>query len=195
MGELLKYRSPQRRKETTASIGMIIFVASWLMLFAGFFFAYGMLRNKAVSWPPMGAPELPVTLGALNTLLIALSSLSLQRALGAIKKDNTKVLSAGLFVTLALGVAFTVLQVVSWMQLSEQGLLPSGGSYGGVFYCLTVVHALHVLVGLAALIGLTVRSLQGVFSAASHHIIRLWAIYWHFVGGIWVFLFLTVYVM
>src|SRR5258707_1077465 len=78
MGEILPYRPPRARAEWTAYLGMVIFLASWAMMFGSLFFAYGMVRARSVAWPPPDLPEMPVGVGAVNTVVLAMSSTILQ---------------------------------------------------------------------------------------------------------------------
>jgi len=162
-----------RHQERTALMGMAIFVASWAMLFAALFFAYGLSRLRAHIWPPQDLPALPLGLPALATLVLAGSSAVLQRG---------RVAAAA-----ALGVGFLVLQAIVWRQMALAGLRPQAGAYASYFFALTVFHALHVVVGLAALgwLALRPRPLP----------LRLWSVYWHMVGVIWTVMFLLVYVV
>jgi cytochrome c oxidase subunit III len=162
-----------KHQERTALMGMAMFVASWAMLFAALFFAYGLSRVRAVSWPPADLPRLPLALPALATLALAGSSAALHRA---------RVIPGAV-----LGLVFLVLQVVVWRQMYLGGLHPQAGAYASFFFALTVFHALHVLVGLAALGWLAVRPRPLS--------LRLWTIYWHMVGIIWGVMFLLVYVI
>jgi len=162
-----------RHQERTALMGMAIFVASWAMLFAALFFAYGLSRLRAVSWPPADLPPLPLALPALATLALGASSFLLHR--GRVRTSA------------ALGVLFLLLQAVVWREMYQVGLRPQAGAYASFFFALTVFHALHVLVGLGALGWLAVRPRPLS--------LRLWTIYWHMVSAIWGVMFLLVYVL
>jgi cytochrome c oxidase subunit 3 len=172
---------------------MVLFLGSWAMLFAALFFAYGVLRVRATSWPPADAQRLPLLLPGLNTLLIAASSLLLQGALLAAREGRGAALRRGLAAALALGTAFLALQGLLWWRLWAAGLRPGGGPYPSVFYTLTVFHALHVAVGLLGLTWAAMRA--GAFGPARHLGLRLWTAYWHFVGAVWVLLYLAVFVL
>ena len=76
MGELLPYRPPKAREETTAYLGMVVFLGSWAMMFAALFFAYGFVRSRSAAWPPPDVPELPWGAPAINTLVLAGSSVA-----------------------------------------------------------------------------------------------------------------------
>lgn len=195
MGEIVSYRSPRAHERTTALIGMVIFIAAWAMMFACLFFAYGGLRIGAREWPPIGQPRLPIALPALNTLILALSSLAIEGGLGAIRKGRSRALGPALLASLALGAAFLVLQYVTGSDLYEEGLTPRAGPYASVFYGLAGIHALHVAVGLLALSWLSIRAFRGAYTTPQHIPVRLWAVYWHFVGFVWLLMFVFVFVL
>lgn len=194
--DLEGYRAATRaRGELTAYVGMLVFLASWAMLFGGLFFAYALVRGRAPVWPPVGDPRLPLVLPGVNTAVIALSSGALQSALRSLRRGRPSPVAGALALAAGLGALFLALQVAVWISVHRQGLLPSGGPYGSVFYALTSFHALHVLVGLVALAWLAVRASRGAYGAMRHVGVRLWAMYWHFVGAVWLFLYATVYLL
>jgi heme/copper-type cytochrome/quinol oxidase subunit 3 len=172
---------------------MAIFLGSWAMLFVGLFFAYAFVRARAPVWPPLDAPPLPRLLPGLNTLAIAASSAAVVRAVRAQQLGRTRIAAAALAIAAALGAIFLALQGLVWTGLWRQGLVPSGGPYPSVFYAFTVFHALHVLVGLAALAWLAARARS--CTAPPDPGVRLWGWYWHFVGVVWGALYLTVYLV
>lgn len=189
----------ERHRENTALLGMVLFISSWAMLFAGLFFAYGLIRVRAVSWPPLDLPRLPLGVPAVATLLLGLSSASLVRAVRGGRRGRRAALPV--FAAALLGVGFLALQVVVWRQLYLAGMRPTGGSYASVFYGLTVFHALHVIVGLVALVYLGMRAALAAALAGSAPLtpfwlpLRLWTIYWHMVGVIWAVMFFAVYLV
>lgn len=176
-----------RFHETNAVLGMTIFVASWAMLFAGLFFAYGVTRLRTPVWPPTDLPQAPLGLPALATAVLALSSLLLQRALGMARQGRRGAVLVGS--SAAAGAVFLALQTTVWRDLWLGGLRPETGTYASVFYGLTVFHAVHVLVGLFALAWLAVAPRPTVIG------LRLWTLYWHMVGVIWAVMFVLVYLV
>jgi cytochrome c oxidase subunit III len=192
---VLPYRSRGARKDATAWIGMLIFLGSWAMMFAALFFAYGILRARSSAWPPLGTPTLPLALPAGNTLVIGVSSLALERALWSARRGRLVAVLPAILAALVLGAGFVGLQVLLWNRLWNAGLRPDGGPYASVLYGLTVVHALHVAVGLLGLGYCAVRAFAGAFTPVRHVGLRLWTAYWHFVGTVWVLLFVTVFVL
>ena len=189
--ELKRYRLRRTEDEVTSYIGMIIFLASWAMMFAALFFSYGMVRLRAPMWPPPDLPRLPIVLPGLNTLVIGASSAAVSLAVRACALGRPRRAAVALAVGAALGALFLVLQIVVWVELWREGLLPTGGPYPSVFYALTAFHALHVLVGLAAIAVLAVRARSP--HGATRNAVRLWAMFWHFVGVVWVALYVAVY--
>jgi len=188
--ELQDYRLRRSDDEVTSYIGMIIFLASWAMMFAALFFAYAVMRFRAPLWPPPDQPPLPILLPTLNTVVIAASSASVAFAVRASALGRRRRAFAGLSIAAVLGASFLMLQVVVWSSLWRAGLVPSSGPYGSVFYALTTFHALHVLVGLTALTALALRERA---QRTTRTAVRLWGMFWHFVGCIWLALYLSVY--
>jgi cytochrome c oxidase subunit III len=195
MGAIVPYPPPRARQEWTAYLGMVIFLGSWAMMFGSLFFAYGMVRARANAWPPPDLPELPLVLPGVNTALLAASSVILQLGVRSLRLGKMPWVGPALGASLGFGVIFLSLQTVTWRSLFEEGLTLAGGPYPSVFYALTCFHALHVLVGIVALAWLCWGAFSGKYSAARYLPVRLWTLYWHFVGAVWGIMFLTVYVL
>ena len=195
MGEIVPYRPPRARAEWTAYLGMVIFLASWAMMFGSLFFAYGMVRARSIAWPPPDLPQMPVVLGAVNTLVLGTSSAVLQVTLRNLRLGRLRFVAWGIGLSALLGAAFLTAQVMSWQRLLDEGLSPRGGPYPSVFYALTCFHGLHVLVGIVALGVLSGNAFAAKYSAARFLPVRLWTLYWHFVGAVWLVMFVAVYVL
>jgi cytochrome c oxidase subunit 3 len=194
MGDVVPYRPPRERSDTTAFLGMVIFLGSWAMMFAALFFGYAVLRARSASWPPVGTPAFSLTVPALNTLALVASSALLHTGLWRIRRGKSHV---SLVVSLAalLGAVFLGLQCSLWLALNAQGLKPSSGPFGSVFFGLTWFHALHVAVGVVGLARLAFHAWTGQLSPAKFLPLRLWSLYWHFVGVIWAAMFVTLFLM
>lgn len=186
---------PGVRDAFTAYVGMVVFLASWAMMFASFFFAYGLVRAHAEVWPPLDQPPLPLGLPGANVGIAAASSAFLGLALRALRAGRVRRAATRLGASAVLGLAFLGLQSEVWASLWRAGLRPDGGPYASVFYGLTAIHALHVVVGLGALVVLTARAARGRAAAALHLPVRLWSMYWHFVGVVWAAIYAAVYVL
>jgi heme/copper-type cytochrome/quinol oxidase subunit 3 len=189
--DLERYRRRPTEGEVTSYVGMVVFLASWAMMFAALFFAYAVVRLRAPVWPPLDQPALPLLVPGLNTAVVALSSVAVARSVRAHARGRHRPTSLGLALGAGLGALFLSLQAVVWVRIWRAGLLPADGPYPSVFYALTTFHALHVAVGLGALgvLALRARRRPGPTRSA----MRLWGMYWHFVGAVWVALYLAVY--
>lgn len=195
VGDLIRYPSPNEKRDWTALIGMGIFLASWIMLFGGLFLTYGAVRLRSPVWPPLDLPTLPLDLPGFNTVVVLLSSGVLHYGYSSLRKGSVSTLKWTLPASTLLGTLFLLLQGFVWVELWNDGLHVQTGAYASVFYALTTFHAAHVLIGLGALAWLSVQSWRGIFTPARYLSVRLWSVYWHFVGGVWGLIFLTVYVL
>ncbi len=190
--------SIHRRKQvgdTTSYVGMSVFVASWAMLFAALFMSYAVLRIRAPMWPPEGTGRLPLGLPAIASVVLALSSASLQRGKSLVRLGNSSPYLGHLSDAILLGLAFLLLQSTAWWSLWHQGLTIRSGLYGAVFYLLTCFHALHVLVGLLFLGWLVPGALGGRDLGGRLGRLGVVTIYWHFVGIVWGVMFIFVYLV
>jgi heme/copper-type cytochrome/quinol oxidase subunit 3 len=101
----------------------------------------------------------------------------------------------GLVAGILTGLLFVALQVVLWTSLFESGLALEDGSLAAVVYGLTGFHALHVVIGLLGLGLLVPAVVQGTLNAARNNRLRLWVMYWHFVGVVWLTMYLLIFVV
>ncbi len=191
---------PSDRREVDARVGMIVFLASWGMVFLTLFFAYGVLRLREEVWPPPGQPPMPSYvhwLGWANTLLIVASSLALHRGVRAFRSGRRAALKPMLAVCMLLGSGFLALQLHAWVELWRSGITITDGTYQGLFYAITTFHGLHVLAGLALLIWvLPIASTEGAAPSIRSRIrLDATATFWHFVDVAWLATFVVVYLL
>ena len=139
---------------------------------------------------PMGAWGIP----AINTLILLSSGVTVTIAHWGLLKDNRAQLITGLFLTVALGVTFLVLQAYEYIHAyNALGLTLKTGVYGATFFMLTGFHGFHVTMGTIMLIVILARSIAGHFRPDHHFGFEAVAWYWHFVDVVWLFLFIFVY--
>jgi heme/copper-type cytochrome/quinol oxidase subunit 3 len=193
MADVLPLRGRATRGERSARVGMIVFIGGWTMMFGALLVAYLQLRQSAETWPPPGLPTIDRSLPSLATAVLLASSATLQLGLHAIRNARPVGLRGYLLATLALALAFLVLQISSGPHMVHRGLSPTGSLYAAFFFGLTSFHALHVLGGLGGLISLWPRAARGAFSAREHVPVRSWTVYWHFVDVVWIVFFAAVY--
>lgn len=194
MGTIVELR-PRAREDFTYSLGMIIALASWAMMFGGLFFMYLGIRSRALVWPPVGVPRLPLALPAVNTGVLVASSVALAGGVQALRHGRRRALASWIAAAIALGAAFLGLQFVVWRGMWDAGLRPDTGAYGSVFYGLTALHAVHVAAGLVMLLVVFARSLRGVYTEHNVVRVRVCAMFWHFIDVVWALMFLSLYLL
>ena len=173
--------------------GLATFLVADAMTFAGFFAAY--LTFKAVNPLPDGAIyELELPLPILNTVLLLVSSATFHRAGQAIRQDDHGRCRRWLLITAGLGLAFLVSQMVEYFTLPF-GL--TDNLYASTFFAATGFHGLHVTLGalMILIVWWQARQPQGRVTAADHFPLEAAELYWHFVDGIWVILFVILYLV
>ena len=173
--------------------GLATFLVADAMTFAGFFAAY--LTFKAVNPLPDGAIyELELPLPILNTVLLLVSSATFHRAGQAIRQDDHGRCRRWLLITAGLGLAFLVSQMVEYFTLPF-GL--TDNLYASTFFAATGFHGLHVTLGalMILIVWWQARQPQGRVTSADHFPLEAAELYWHFVDGIWVILFVILYLL
>ena len=184
--------------------GMILFIASEVMFFVAWFWAYfDGFFNHAVAdqvarvavmgtWPPEGVALFdPFHLPLFNTLLLLTSGSAVTWAHHALLHNDKKGVVWGLALTIALGLLFTVVQVIEY---ASAGFQYSGNLYGATFFMATGFHGFHVIIGTIFLIVCLVRAMRDQFSVKHHLGFEFAAWYWHFVDVVWLFLFVSIYI-
>jgi len=176
--------------------GMFLFIASEVMFFAAFFWAFFdaslFPRVDPAVWPPEGIEtfiwyELPL----VNTIILLTSSGTVTLAHKALERGDRKWNINWLVVTVALGALFTVLQAI------EYGHAPfnfTDGIYPSTFFMATGFHGAHVIIGTTFLLVCLLRAIKGHFKPEHHFGFEAAAWYWHFVDVVWLFLFSCVYI-
>ncbi|MBI4945806.1 MAG: cytochrome c oxidase subunit 3 [Bacteroidetes bacterium] len=178
----------QNKTETkipSEKILLWIVLASIIMLFSGLTSAY-VVRQSAGNWVHF---KLPI-LFSFSTSIILLSSLSMNWAVSSANKNNSTNTKNALLLTLVLGFGFVVVQYLGWKSLTEQGIFLIGNPSGSFLYVLTGLHVIHILAGLIALCVVTVQSFSKTYNDKFLLSIKLCSTYWHFVDGLWIYLFL-----
>jgi cytochrome c oxidase subunit 3 len=185
----------------TPVLGMLLFITSEVMFFAGLFAAYFSIRASTVPWPPINATTgeqfelhaLPIVLPA--TIILVISSFTAWMGERAITRDDRSGFIRSFAVTLALGITFLALQLYDYLELMHEGITLSSGTFGTTFYTLTGFHGAHVLGGVLMLGVVLYRGMAGQFSSKHHDMVLAASYYWHFVDIVWILLFLILYVL
>jgi cytochrome c oxidase subunit III len=172
-----------------ARFGLWLFLATVSMLFIGFTSAY-LVRRASGDWLPMRPPMLLW----LNTAVLAASSATLEvsrRRLAAWDLTGTRRFLAG---TGLLGAAFVAGQGLAWRELVARGYYLASNPHNSFFYVLTGMHALHLVSGLIWFCAVYYR-VQRLALTPGEDGLRLFATYWHFLGGLWLYLLLLLFVL
>ena len=185
--------------------GMIMFIASEVMFFVAWFWAFfdaSLFANETIQearvaytggvWPPASIKVLdPLHLPLFNTVTLLLSGTTVTWAHHALLEGDRKGLIWGLFLTVVLGVIFTFVQ---GLEYADAPFTFSDSIYGATFFMATGFHGFHVLVGTIFLIVCLLRAMKGHFTPEQHFGFEAAAWYWHFVDVVWLFLFVAVYI-
>ena len=179
--------------------GMILFIASEVMFFVAWFWAFfdASLFPSAVdavgaTWPPKGIHVLnPFAFPLVNTLILLCSGTTVTWAHHALLHNDRKGLKLGLLCTILLGLVFTSIQ--AW-EYAHAPFAFKNSIYGSTFFMATGFHGFHVIVGTIFLIVCLVRANNGDFTPKQHFGFEAAAWYWHFVDVVWLFLFVSIYI-
>jgi cytochrome c oxidase subunit 3 len=180
----------QRGAPSALGVGVVVWLASELMFFAGLFAAWFTLRANAEVWPPEDA-ELEVARTFVATLVLVASSGTMHQAAGAAHRGDRRGAVRWLGITAALGAAFLANTAAEWVA-ADFGI--DSHAYGSIFYLLTGFHGLHVLGGILFM-GAIAGAVAGESRAPAGPTVEVCAAYWHFVDVVWVALFATVYLL
>ncbi|MEM6712260.1 MAG: cytochrome c oxidase subunit 3 [Pseudomonadota bacterium] len=185
--------------------GMILFIASEVMFFVAWFWAYfdagffpGAVEQPTRTevlggvWPPLGIETFdPWHLPLMNTVILLTSGTTVTWAHHAIIHGDREGFKQGLALTVALGVFFTGMQIYEYTHAHFDF---AGHIYGATFFMATGFHGFHVFVGTIFLAVCLLRAMQGQFTKDKHFGFEAAAWYWHFVDVVWLFLFVAIYV-
>lgn len=177
-----------------AKLGIWLFLASEVMLFAGLFSSYVLLRTGAVEWP---RHVLPVGMATFNTAILIASSMTMVMAWEALKTNNWARHRTYLGLTVALGVVFLLVKFTEYREHIAAGELPSHNTFFALYYTLTAVHALHIVGGLVVMLYLLGpgAKLWAQQPVQFTNRVEATGLYWHFVDFVWVLLFPLLYLL
>jgi cytochrome c oxidase subunit 3 len=203
------FQTWEQQKES-ATMGMWLFLAQEVMFFGGLFVSYGVFRYLYPETWHFGSSHLSIPIGAFNTVVLLLSSFSMALGVYFAQTGQKNKLVAALTATLLLGITFVVVKwFFEYSPKIHEGAFPGKwwnphGHYAELaeypeqgqlqlffflYFLMTGMHALHMLVGFAILIPLIWLSARGYFGPQRFNAIENFGLYWHFVDIVWVFLF------
>ena len=178
-----------------AKLGLWTFLATEVLLFGALFTAYTVFREK---YPAMFQSEhlkLNRVLGTLNTLVLITSSLAVVLGVDAIRRGKARLLERYYGATILLGAVFLCVKYIEWTEEFRHGLYPGTNIFFSLYFMMTGLHGIHVILGMGVLAYVVVLSRRGRFSAGYHTPVEVAGLYWHFVDLVWIYLLPLLYLI
>lgn len=198
----------EAQQKDASTLGMWIFLITEVMFFGGMFTAYTVYRRAYSDAFAVASSSLNVTIGAINTAVLLVSSFTMVMAVRAAQLGQRRTLVLFLVLTLILGGVFLGVKAYEWNEKFEQHHVP-GPSFHldgvpqqghaqlffSLYFAMTGLHALHMVVGVGILSWLIWMAYKGRFTAEYNTPVDIAGLYWHFVDIIWIFLFPLLYLI
>ena len=205
MDEVKELVSEEVRDDTGARLGMWLFILSEILLFGGMFILYSAYRYKNPVDFHHASRELDVILGTLNTIILLTSSLSMAASVAAIQRGQRRLSMVLLMATMALGLFFLAIKGFEWGTKIEHGIYPNSPTllarakgeilFFGLYYVMTGLHGLHVLVGVCVLFVMLMLIAKDKINRTRFVPLENAGLYWHLVDMIWIFLYPLFYLI
>ena len=193
------------RDDVGARMGMWLFLFTELLLFGGLFLVYAVYRHEYIDQFRVAAMALNTTVGALNTIILLTSSLTVALSIAALQKGDKKLSLMLLAITNILAFAFMINKYFEWSEKIHHGIYPGSETllnlpdgqilFYGLYYIMTGLHGLHVIIGLVFLSIVSVFIITGSVNKDSYVKLENAGLYWHLVDLIWIFLFPLFYLI
>jgi len=191
----------------SSKLGMWLFLVTEILFFGGLFMAYTLYRIWYYDAFVAGSNELDITLGALNTAVLIFSSLTMAMGVRSAQLGHRKALVNWIILTMILGMVFLVVKGFEYHHKYVMHHIPGAyfqwdGVNGNqvqiflsIYFCLTGLHATHMVVGLGIMTWLLVGAIRGKYSPQWYTPVEIAGLYWHFVDIVWIFLFPMLYLV
>lgn len=197
-GEHVPATHDAHRDDYGSKLGMWLFLVTEINLFGGLFVAYSYMRYKYPAEFHHAGSELNATLGVTNTLVLLTSSLTVVLAIWALQQGKAALSKRLLAATVALGAVFLVIKTFEWSAKFHHGLYPSSPHlatlphgeqvFYGLYFTMTGLHGVHVLVGMGVLSAMAVLVGRNRITTQRHVALENGGLYWHLVDVVWIFL-------
>jgi heme/copper-type cytochrome/quinol oxidase subunit 3 len=170
--------------------GLVSLIATEATLFIGLLATYFFLRASSNQWPQGGIKPPDLTTISIFSVILVASSGPVIVAEIAIKRGGVRAMRTGLVVAFLMGAAFLAHEGYEWAHLEFNW---TRNAYTSIFYATTGLHAIHVLIGLLVNLQVQVKSWMGKIDRDHHMSMDVFGLYWHFVDGVWIFVFGSLY--
>ena len=208
------------QQREAGTLGMWVFLVTEIMFFGGMFLAYTLYRSKFPEAFAIASNHLDIKLGAVNTAVLIFSSFTMAMAVYSTQVGKRRAQIISLVLTIVLGLAFLGIKAVEYYQKYEDHLIPGSLMPGNpfnpdpqamhltpgvlmqhvqmfywIYFAMTGMHALHMIIGVGLLSVLLYFSVKGRYSPEYHNPVEVIGLYWHFVDIVWIFLFPLLYLL
>ncbi len=195
------------QQREAATLGMWVFLATEVMFFGGMLTLYTVYRYLYARGFAEGSRHLDLWLGSINTGVLITSSLTMALGVHGARVGHRRTLLVSLVLTMLLGATFLSIKSVEYVHKFEEGLVPGiYFTYAGpeaphvelfvwLYFVLTGVHAVHLMIGIGAVGVIAFMGSRGRFGPAYHTPVELVGLYWHFVDVVWIFLLPLLYLL
>lgn len=193
------------RDDFGSKLGLWLFLFTEILLFGGLFLLYAGYRFIHPDGFAAAAAELDVLMGAVNTVVLLTSSLTVVLGIVALQKNDKKRCMLFLWITIFCGVIFLVNKYFEWGAKFHHGIYPKGPAlqemsegeilYFGLYYVMTGLHGLHIVVGLAFIGFVMWQIKKDILTSTNFQRLENAGLYWHLVDIIWIFLFPLLYLI
>jgi cytochrome c oxidase subunit 3 len=206
----VQFDTAEQQKDAS-TLGMWIFLITEIMFFGGMFLAYTIYRSTYSHVFAVASTSLNAPIGAVNTCILLLSSFTMVMAVRAGQLGNQKAIIWFLIITLIFGFAFLGVKAYEWNEKFEEHHIPGQAAFHleglpqseqghaqlffSLYFAMTGLHALHMVIGAGILIFLIMEARKGAYTANYYTPVDVAGLYWHFVDIIWIFLFPLLYLI
>lgn len=205
-GEYAHHFTSAEHEFETSKFGVWLFLATEVIMFGGLFVTYALFSSRYPEIFEAGSQFLNWKYGALNTVLLLFSSLTIALAVYFIKKNNLRAVIVNLLITLACGAGFMGVKFIEYSHKFHEHLYPGKffahetsvenlAMYFSLYFSMTGLHGLHVIFGMCLITWVLIRCLKGEFHSTYYTPIEGVALFWHLVDLVWIYLFPLLYLV
>ncbi|TKG91157.1 cytochrome c oxidase subunit 3 family protein [Puteibacter caeruleilacunae] len=188
-----------------SKLGMWLFIFTEFLLFGGLFITYAVYKYMNPVAFHMAAEELSVTVGAINTVILLVSSATIAMSISAMQYNDVKLTKRLLLATILLAIVFLVNKYFEWGAKISHGIYPGSEQlmevsrgellFYGLYFFMTGLHALHIIIGVVFIAVVYFKVANGTVHAERYVLLENSGLYWHLVDAIWIFLFPLFYLI
>ncbi len=195
------------QQQEASFFGMWLFLVQEILFFGGLFTAYIVYRTSHPEAFALGSHELDIQLGAINTAVLIGSSLTMALAVWAAQVGKNKAIVLFIILTILLGGVFLGIKTVEYSHKWHEHHVPGPNfewdgpeapnvhMFFNLYFAMTGLHALHMVVGMVILVVIAIWAWRGAFTPENHNLVEGMGLYWHFVDIVWIFLFPLLYLL